>query len=497
MFEYSLSLLVQLYVIAVISYLIIQLSMAVANWIIQKRQESAHTQIVNDLLHQEQFPRISVVFPIYNEKADVLQSALEHAVVCLSIPGLELLFVDDGSQNYTELAPIYEHFEALYDRERLRILRSPENQGKRMALNHGFVQARGDYIITSDSDTFIFPEGVMRLVAPMIADPRLGAATGDVQVENWQDTWLTRLISLRYWVSFHVERGAQSFSGSMMCNSGAFSIYRADVINLIRQKLVSQRFLGQPCTYGDDRHLTWLVMKQGYLTRIQEGAMARTQAPRTIAEYVPQQTRWTKSFIREFFWVMAGFRHISSFSLLDTVYQPVISFCFMFALANVAFLFFETWNPFILIGELILLLIMGSLRGVYGAVRTQWAGFIRFPLYGFLHVSINLPLRWKALLTLRDTGWGTRKRKKTNTLRPFYLWQAFFFGIVLLLGALAAVAAPSDTTIRLQYLQLFDLLELTRHFTVTLLHWWFRGLLAALMLTPLFLLLGWRRLNRE
>ncbi|MCP4421459.1 MAG: glycosyltransferase [Chloroflexi bacterium] len=487
--------LIQFYIVAVTSYLLIQLSMAVANWLIQKRQEPMHTQMVDDLLRWEQFPRISVVFPIYNESPDVLRATLEHAVSCLSIPGLELIFVDDGSQNRAELTPIYKHFEEMYDKDRLRILHLAENRGKRMALNQGFALACGDFIITTDSDTFIFSEGIMRLVAPIIADPRLGAVTGEVQVENWYDTWLTHLISLRYWVSFHVERGAQSFSGSMMCCSGPFTVYRADVIKRIRHRLISQRFLGASCTYGDDRHLTWLVIEEGYLTRIQEGAVARTQAPRTIAEYVPQQIRWTKSFIRELFWVLPGFRHISFYSLLDTVYQPVISFCFMFALSNVVFLFFETWNPWILIGEFVILLLMASLRGVYGLSRTRWSGFVRFPLYGLLHISIILPLRWKALLTLRDTSWGTRQRKKVNKLGTFRLWLVFFFGTVLLLGALMALAVPDNTVIGLQPLRLFNLFELVRYFGALLLYWWSRGALVALILTPLFLLLGLRKLG--
>lgn len=159
------------------------------------------------------------------------------------------------------------------------------------------------------------------------------------------------------------------------------------------------------------------------------------------------------------------------------------------------FLFLETWNPFILAGEFVILLLMASLRGLYGLARTRWPGFVLFPLYGLLHISIILPLRWKALFTLRDVGWGTRQRNKPNSLGTFRLWLACFFGTVLLLGALVALAMPDNATTGLQSLKSLGLFELARHFGATMLYWWSRGLVVALTLTPLFLLLGLRKLD--
>jgi len=486
---------IRVYVIATISYLLIQLALAIANWLYQKWQEPGQLALVKSLWRQGQLPRISVIFPVYNEDPDVLARTLKHAAACLEIPGLELIFVDDGSRNPNELEPLYRHYEAACCPDRLRVLRMPQNRGKRVALYHGFEIARGELIITADSDTLIYPAGVLRLVAPIIADPKIGAVTGDVQVSNWRDTWLTRLIALRYWVSFHVERGAQSFTGSMMVCSGPFAVYRAPLIHEVRQDFISQTFLGKPCTYGDDRHLTWLILEKGYLTRIQEGAVARTIAPRTIPAYVPQQVRWTKSFIRELFWCLPGFRHISLYALVDTLYQPFISFCFMFAMSNVLFLFFETFNPFLLLGEFLILLLMASIRGLYGLARTRWPHFVQFPLYGLLHVTVILPLRWKALFTLADTGWGTRNGREKSDFDQFKRWQAFFFGTALLLGVAAALLVPDSVAAGIRGLHIFDPLELAAYFANTLAYWWARGALVAIALLPIFATLGLLRLN--
>lgn len=486
------SLFIRFYVLATLSYMLIQLAMAIVNWLLQKQQEPRHANLVETLLEAGDFPTISVIFPIYNETPEILTLVMEHAIECLTIPGLELIFVDDGSPNRDDLDVIYKKFEQRYHPDQLLVVRQYFNGGKRVALNMGFEIATGDYLITADSDTLINPDGVKKLIAPLLADARLGAVTGDVQVANYGDTWLTHLISLRYWISFHVERGAQSLSGSMMVCSGPFTVYRRSIIRKVRKDFVSQKFLGQACTYGDDRHLTWLVLSEGYLTRIQEGAIAYTMAPRKIPEYIPQQVRWTKSFIREIFWVLPKFHRISLFSLLDTIYQPLISFCFMFALSNVVFLFFRTMNPYILVGEVVILLLMASLRSVYGLIRTANLNFIRFPLYGFIHILVILPLRWKALFSLRDIAWGTRLSRKTNSFRDFLVWQGFFFGVVIFLAVIANLLIPSQT-ILIQSLSNSNFGALTQYFIGTLLSWWSQAIWIVLILTPIFLFLGLRR----
>lgn len=495
MTQHSLMPLIKVYIVATITYLIIQISMAIANWLFQKWQEPKHLRLVNSLLSTNKFPSISVIYPIYNEEVEVLQSVMEHALACLSIPNLELIFVDDGSPNLADIEPIYQKFEAQDTTNRLHILRESVNRGKREAMNKGFEVAQGEYIITADSDTLLDREGILRLVAPIIADSRIGAVTGDVRVENYKDTWLTHLIALRYWVSFHVERGAQSFSGSMMVCSGPFTVYRADIIHRVRQDFISQTFLGQPCTYGDDRHLTWLVLKEGYITRIQEGAVARTMAPRTLPEYVPQQVRWTKSFIREIFWVLPNFNRISLFAMMDTLYQPIISFCFMFALANVVFMSIETQNPLLLISEFLILLFMASLRGFYGFMRTGWKEFIRFPIYGILHVLIILPLRWKALFTMRDIGWGTRLTRKRNEFRNFLKWQSFFFLTIFSLAMIGTLVVPDEAIVGFKTLLSADIPTLAKHFVLTILQWWGYGAMIASILAPLFLIRGFVRLH--
>ena len=41
-----------------------------------------------------------------------------------------------------------------------------------------------------------------------------------------------------------------------MCCSGPFSAFRGELIRKLKDEYVDQSFLGEACTFGDDRHLT-------------------------------------------------------------------------------------------------------------------------------------------------------------------------------------------------------------------------------------------------
>jgi hyaluronan synthase len=358
----------------------------------------------------------------------------------LSVPNLDIIFVDDGSPNIDQLKPVYDR----HSNTKGITVVFKKNGGKREAQYEGFKHAKGQFIITVDSDTLITAEGIYKIVAPMMKDSKIGAITGDVRVENRNQNLLTKLISLRYWLAFNLERAAQSFSGSMLCCSGPFSIYRRDVIEKVKDEYINQTFMGQKCTYGDDRHLTNLVISKGYKTMYQEGAVAYTFVPAHLREYITQQTRWSKSFFRELLWTIKETPKISLYSLWDVIVQPVLFLNFIVILGIKLFSFLDTFDVKIPLYYLTLLVVMASLRAVYGFLRTFNPAFFLFVLYGFIHVLILMPIRLKALLTLGDNGWGTRNTKKASVYRSFALWILLFALVVTGVAFVISLALPDN-----------------------------------------------------
>ncbi len=105
--------------------------------------------------------RYSMVIPVYNERDSIaaLYSELQAVVGALDAPS-EILFVDDGSTDGSRA--ILEGFQAQDPTVRLVLL--DRNRGQSTALVAGFRAARGEFVITMDSDLQNDPADIFRLL---------------------------------------------------------------------------------------------------------------------------------------------------------------------------------------------------------------------------------------------------------------------------------------------------------------------------------------------
>ena len=240
-------------------------------------------------------PYLTVVIPAYNEGA-MVQHSIE-SVIRAFYPKerLEIFVVDDGSTDNT-----WSHIRKAAARYpgRISTVRLAKNQGKRAALEVGFRRARGEIIVTIDSDSVIDPDALLAISGPF-RDPRIGAVSGNVKVHNRDQGLIPRMLHVQFVLSFDLMRAVESSYGTVYCCPGALTAYRTTVLHQVLDDWVNQTFLGLPCTYGEDRAITNLVLAAGYNTVYQRSARVHTVVPESYGRLCRMFLRWDRSYIRE------------------------------------------------------------------------------------------------------------------------------------------------------------------------------------------------------
>jgi glycosyltransferase involved in cell wall biosynthesis len=115
-------------------------------------------------------PRVSIVIPVYNERATVEELLKRVQAVALD---KEIVVVDDGSTDGTR-----ELLTRLGGDASLRVFLQDGNRGKGAALRRGFAEARGAVILIQDADLEYDPEdypGLLRPIDRGVADVVYGS----------------------------------------------------------------------------------------------------------------------------------------------------------------------------------------------------------------------------------------------------------------------------------------------------------------------------------
>jgi len=101
-------------------------------------------------------PFLSIVVPVYNERESIMPLYEELRAALAPLPPSEIIFIDDGSKDGT--------LEVLKSLPDVSVISFVRNYGKSKALEYGFREARGRYIITLDGDLQDDPREIPKFV---------------------------------------------------------------------------------------------------------------------------------------------------------------------------------------------------------------------------------------------------------------------------------------------------------------------------------------------
>jgi hyaluronan synthase len=194
------------------------------------------------------------------------------------------------------------------------------------------------------------------------------------------------------------------------CCPGALAAYRAQAVREVLESWERQTFLGVPCTYGEDRALTNLILGAGYDSVYQRTAIVHTIVPETYAKLCKMYLRWDRSYIREEF----RFARIvwkrpplwRAFALYETT---ITNLRFPVAYLSIALMVMHAvQDPTAILRMLLAIMIVSTLYVLYYLRSERSWDFV----YGILYAYFSFfALTWifpYAALTLRARGWLTR-----------------------------------------------------------------------------------------
>ena len=206
---------------------------------------------------------------------------------------LEVICVNDGSSDNTRDKML----DSLTKHPNLVVVDFTTNKGLCHAWAVSTLIAHGEIMVCVDSDTFIFPGSLNKLVQGF-ADPTVGGVSGHCDVENAQANLLTKMQDVRYFFSYKIMKAAESVFGMVSCLPGCFSAYRRICVLRILDKWLHSKVMGISGNFADDRSLTNLILRD-YKMIYDNRALATTIAPEDWRTYVRRQARWNRSYLRE------------------------------------------------------------------------------------------------------------------------------------------------------------------------------------------------------
>jgi hyaluronan synthase len=346
-------------------------------------------------------PTLTVLVPCFNEGLAIRKTLERIFSSGYPLDKLEVVCVNDGSSD-DSLVHIQE---AQTNHPGLVLVNFEKNRG----LCHGWgvatFLARGEFMVCVDSDTFVFPGSLHKLMQGFV-DPTVGGISGHCDIENANVNMLTRMQDVRYYFSYKIMKAAESVFGTVSCLPGCFSAYRRTCVLAVMDDWINATVWGKHGNYADDRSLTNLILRD-YKILYDDQALATTICPEGWKQYARQQARWVRSYLREI-WKTGKFmwrKHpVPALSWYAMMWMPIVEPVVMVQALVIAPLQEGMLHPSYVIGVFTITLVWSLHFWITSGRRWWYAGILFTLSYIFF---FGWQTYW-GFLTLDGKKWGTR-----------------------------------------------------------------------------------------
>jgi cellulose synthase/poly-beta-1,6-N-acetylglucosamine synthase-like glycosyltransferase len=300
----------------------------IAAWTTRRTTRMPAETALEDLFANPLTPGVSVLVPAYNEEKSIVSSV--HAVLALRYPLMEIVIAEDGSTDDT-----FEVLRAEFDlvpsnrvpagviktvgavnsvhvaRDgRLVVIRKDNARRRGDALNVALEYARHPLVCMIDADSVLERDALLHVVRPFVDDPeRVAASGGAIRPINGCPTdrgvimdkrapkgWAPRIQVVEYLRSFLLGRVGWSSFNSLMIISGAFGLFRRDLVQEIGG--LTPESLAEDADLVNGLHQRMREEKRDYRIVFVPHPVCWTEVPENLKILSRQRRRWSHGLLQ-------------------------------------------------------------------------------------------------------------------------------------------------------------------------------------------------------
>ena len=343
-------------------------------------------------------PPITILAPAHNEERSIRTSV--KSLLALDYPELEIIIINDGSTDRTlqELVSAFalREMNALYVAQvpsasvralyrstldpRLHVVDKAAGGSKADAVNAGLNAATSPYVCVVDSDSVLESDALLRIMMPILSDSeKVVCAGGIVRVLNGSKIQDGRMKQVRlprkpieaiqvveYLRAFLIGREAWAKLNMLMIISGAFGVFRTDLVRAIGGYRGSA--IGEDFDLVARMHRHMLEQRQPYRMLFVPDPVCWTEVPSDVRSLGRQRARWQKGLL-DVLWPNRDMLFRPRYGKIGSVALPYLWI-------------FELLAPVIELGGIVTIVLAAWI----GVLSRQF--FLQFLLFGYAFATV-------------------------------------------------------------------------------------------------------------
>ncbi|MBA3868484.1 MAG: glycosyltransferase [Anaerolineae bacterium] len=363
--------------------------------------QTSEIQIPDEIVHlltDVEWPRYTILCPLYKEAAVVQQFASAMQKLDYPTDKLQILFLteadDEGTRAAIRAANLPAHFEIV-------VVPDGKPRTKPRACNYGLLKANGDFVVIYDAEDM--PD-ILQLKKAVLAFAEHGLDVGCIQAKlnfyNSRQNILTRWFTIEYSTWFDATLPGLQW--------GQFALPLGGTSNHFR--LSSLRGIGAWDAYNvtEDCDLGLRLASEGFRTMVLDSTTYEEANP-NVRNWIRQRSRWIKGYMQSYLIYMRRpllysnplkWRDFISMQLIvggrtavlliNPIMWLILGLFFVFRNVPSVVSVYQMFFPGLVLYFAVLCLIFGNLTYIY----THFIGCLKRGEFGLVKWTLLMPIYW-------------------------------------------------------------------------------------------------------